>query len=402
MSGRGCLTEEEEIRIAALNQEHRVKLAARRTMAEEEEGEQQRISLKRSDCRLSDVSVFSTNASTITKTLKGHEEALSAKASASQKKEEAEKDDGATISIQRSDAISHDVQDLVKVIRGLSAASTIGGLAPPASLRIVHSSDTHNQLLRGKGRAFLPEGDILVHSGNFSIFGTEAEFQQFDEWLESVQDLYRFRVVVPGAKDVKVAGADWAKIKRQLPHATHVLCHEQAEILGVKFYGVPWHWGFQSNGTLRSGAPSSTSFRADEIPSNIHVLVTHAAAYGRLDCISIPDFSTGRENRREHWGIRAISDAIARTMPLVHLHGHVHEQRGFVLQLGNFPLSVNSCQSTHDKVNSVLYATPHVIKALRQSNSGKLEGGGGAGGGGGGGGEAAERLLWQFSLDSLC
>jgi hypothetical protein len=72
------------------------------------------------------------------------------------------------------------------------------------TVRIVHMSDTHN-LLRATDRSrFLPSGNILVHTGNFTCFGKEEEFLQFNSWLESVADIYHYRVVILGHKDVKV------------------------------------------------------------------------------------------------------------------------------------------------------------------------------------------------------
>ena len=44
----------------------------------------------------------------------------------------------------------------------------------PTSVRIVHMSDTHNLLNRTSttfNQSFLPEGDILIHSGNFTDTG---------------------------------------------------------------------------------------------------------------------------------------------------------------------------------------------------------------------------------------
>eukprot|EP00595_Chromulina_sp_UTEXLB2642_P000704 CAMPEP_0196761288 /NCGR_PEP_ID=MMETSP1095-20130614/457_1 /TAXON_ID=96789 ORGANISM="Chromulina nebulosa, Strain UTEXLB2642" /NCGR_SAMPLE_ID=MMETSP1095 /ASSEMBLY_ACC=CAM_ASM_000446 /LENGTH=220 /DNA_ID=CAMNT_0042110601 /DNA_START=21 /DNA_END=680 /DNA_ORIENTATION=- len=52
----------------------------------------------------------------------------------------------------------------------------------PSSVRIVHMSDTFNMLKPSNSKNFLPLGDILVHSGNFSIGGTDEEFQMFDNW----------------------------------------------------------------------------------------------------------------------------------------------------------------------------------------------------------------------------
>jgi Icc-related predicted phosphoesterase len=221
-------------------------------------------------------------------------------------------------------------------------------------VRIVHMSDTHHFLDKQSRNGFLPNGHILVHSGNFTDHGTDEEFTQFNGWLESVSDRYHYRVIVLGNRDVKVYGNDWDSMKKLLPAATHVLCHTEATILGIRFYGAPWHWGHKKNYMLRQGAPTTTTGRFDDIPLGINVLVTHGPAMDRLDV-------TNCSETREHWGSAELLDALRRVKPGVHLHGHVKDARGFISAFGNLPLTVNSAMC--DVNVSVMYAAPHVIRA---------------------------------------
>ena len=82
----------------------------------------------------------------------------------------------------------------------------------PKSVRIVHMSDTHTFLNANRtsksDNHFLPEGDILVHSGDFTNGGTDEEFDQFNQWLGQVATpKYHYRVVCPGSRDVKQLGS---------------------------------------------------------------------------------------------------------------------------------------------------------------------------------------------------
>jgi len=221
-------------------------------------------------------------------------------------------------------------------------------------VRIVHMSDTHHFLDKQSRNGFLPNGHILVHSGNFTDHGTDEEFTQFNGWLESVSDRYHYRVVVLGNRDVKVYGNDWDSMKKLLPAATHVLCHTETTILGISFYGAPWHWGHKKNYILRQEAPSTPKGRFDDIPLGINVLVTHGPAMDRLDV-------TNCSETREHWGSAELLEALHRVKPGVHLHGHVKDARGFISAFGNLPLTVNSAMC--DVNVSVMYAAPHVIRA---------------------------------------
>ena len=239
----------------------------------------------------------------------------------------------------------------------------------PTSARIVHMSDTHNHLSKSSKRKFLPEGDILIHSGGFTVDGTVEEYAQFDAWLESVKDMYHYRIVVPGLSDVKECGNDWDFVKNNLPNATHVLCHSEAAVLGMRIYGCPWHWAHDSSYNTKLGAPSSSSGRFDEIPEGIHVLITHGPSFGKLDCVGTGWSSCpmrrgqGQELRQniqtQKSGSRELADAIAHVRPGLHLHGLCAENRG-VTPSGSTPLTVNSCMC--DPSGLLLCSSPHVVR----------------------------------------
>jgi len=282
------------------------------------------------------------------------------------------------IQITRSDGLTHDIiqvfkgvtdarGDTMKVnIRGgraqsaarLELPSNIIAVSPNTAymkaIRIVHMSDTHNFLTPNMKKSFFPSGNILVHSGNFTTNGTAAEFVQFNEWLKTVTDLYHYRIVVLGHRDVKVYGNDWDTMKKLLPNATHIICHDEVTVLGIRFYGAPWHWGHRVNYTVRPTAPSTTTGRFDDIPFGVHVLITHGPAYDRLD-------TTFSGDNKEHWGSRELTESLRKCRPGLHLHGHIKESRGIHPAYGNWPLSVNSCMVDKDILS--LYATAHVIKA---------------------------------------
>lgn len=243
----------------------------------------------------------------------------------------------------------------------------------PVSARIVHMSDTSNFLTASNPTTFLPKGDILVHSGNFTVYGTKREFEQFNTWLGTITSDYSFRIVVLGCRDVKEFGNQWDVMKRLLSNATHVLCHEPAVVLGIRFYGAPWHWGHHKNYKVRVGAPSSTSGRFDEIPENTQVLITHGAAASILDTSNLP-------------GSKELSEGIKRSKPALHLHGHSKGAHGVVPAFARYPLVVNSALCDAD--SKVMYACAHVIKATQTASTEVAV-------------PIAGAVSWHFDIDSL-
>jgi hypothetical protein len=91
----------------------------------------------------------------------------------------------------------------------------------------------------------LPAADILVHTGDFTNNGTDAEFADFNDWLRSQRPRFKHIVVICGNHEFRtrplppdVLSGDFAK--RRLSNATHVLHHEMANIEGINFFGSPW------------------------------------------------------------------------------------------------------------------------------------------------------------------
>ena len=62
-------------------------------------------------------------------------------------------------------------------------------------VRIVLISDTHNK----HEKLEMPEGDLLIHAGDFTNTGTEQEIREFDMWLASLD--FQHKILVPGNHD---------------------------------------------------------------------------------------------------------------------------------------------------------------------------------------------------------
>jgi predicted MPP superfamily phosphohydrolase len=63
--------------------------------------------------------------------------------------------------------------------------------------RFVCISDTHDNY-----DFDLPDGDILLHSGDFTRNGTEQEIQRFFDWLKSLKQ-YRLKIFIVGNHESK-------------------------------------------------------------------------------------------------------------------------------------------------------------------------------------------------------
>ena len=114
-------------------------------------------------------------------------------------------------------------------------------------LRIVLISDTHNK----HEKLEMPEGDVLIHAGDFTNNGTEQEIKDFDSWLASLD--YKHKIVVPGNHDT---GTDEKALRRNNDNVevtdvanAIVLRGEMVEVMGVRVLRLVGFWS-----KLRGGA----------------------------------------------------------------------------------------------------------------------------------------------------
>ena len=133
-------------------------------------------------------------------------------------------------------------------------------------MKILHLSDTHGCHRRLRD---LPEADVVVHSGDFTMNGSEAEAIDFMNWLCDLP--YRHKIFICGNHDDCLYGAN----VDGLDDNVYYLCNSGIEIDGVKFYGVPMFMG--------DCVTDRQSRNYANIPSDTDVLITHSPAYGILD-----------------------------------------------------------------------------------------------------------------------
>ena len=158
-------------------------------------------------------------------------------------------------------------------------------------MRIVQISDTHS---RHHLLTSIPEGDVLVHCGDFSDNGTEEEVLDFLNWF--IELPHSHKIFVTGNHDLCLWDADNIE---DLPDNMHFLQDRGITINGVRFFGLAYN------------------HPTDIIPDGIDVLVTHEPPLGIMD-----------ETMGMNWGSPAILKRVSEVMPQYHLFGHAHEANG--------------------------------------------------------------------------
>ena len=198
-------------------------------------------------------------------------------------------------------------------------------------MNILHLSDTHNHH-RDLGN--MPEADVLVHSGDFTMAGSDMEVLDFLEWFCDLP--YKHKIFIAGNHDDCMMDATLDG----LPCNVHYLHDSGITIDGVSFYGVPMLAEFV-DGEMK------LMERYDLIPDKVDVLITHRAPLGILD-------ST---NSKIHYGSSLLLDRLKSVKPKMHLFGHTHDAYGIT----NWNVITFSNAAVADDMYNICHA-PQLLK----------------------------------------
>ena len=239
-------------------------------------------------------------------------------------------------------------------------------------LRIVHISDTHSGSYGGQ----LPDGDVLIHSGDFTNGGVEepGSVAGFLHWF--LQERHRYKILICGNHELlldrrhdldEYLACDTPEAAVQNGFQRPVLLNDSGvSIEGVIFYGSSWNhcrmaW---------SANEQERELYWARIPQDVDVLITHQPPLGILDLAwlsrgsgsyecAICGAGTQHKGNYAHWGCASLLQHVrSRNIPL-HCFGHVHDEHGFV-QIANGPNS-SSAVTTYSNAAMDIYRTANVI-----------------------------------------
>lgn len=171
-------------------------------------------------------------------------------------------------------------------------------------MRILHISDSHN---RHRDLGEMPEADVLVHSGDFTMAGSDMEALDFLEWFCDLP--YKHKIFIAGNHDDCMIDASL----EGLPDNVHYLHDNRINIDGVSFYGAPMLAEF-AEGEMKLLEHYSL------IPNNVDVLITHRAPLGILDS----------SDGKIHFGSSLLLDKVKSVKPKLNLFGHTHDANGMM------------------------------------------------------------------------
>ena len=205
-------------------------------------------------------------------------------------------------------------------------------------MKIVCLSDTHNC----NEQITVPDGDMLIHSGDATLNGSEDEIEAFFRWFSSHP--HKHKIFVAG-------NHDWlfetdAATASQLVARYDIKYLQDSSIMidGLKIYGSPWQpryydWAFN----LDPGPELNEKWKL--IPDDTDILITHVPPKGILDFV-----------RKKLWvektGCRELRKRVQQVKPKLHVFGHIHSGYGQIKKFGIKFVNACNCDESYEPVQS--------------------------------------------------
>ncbi len=201
-------------------------------------------------------------------------------------------------------------------------------------MQIVCLSDTHNC----NERITVPDGDLLIHSGDATSLGSRKEINAFLAWFSSMP--HQYKIFVAGNHDWLYQEDN--RLARLLTSNFNIeyLQDSSTVIEGLKIYGSPWQpqffdWAFN----LKRGREMAEKW--EMIPADTDILVTHGPPHGILDKTPHGDFAGCEELRKKVEEIR----------PQLHIFGHIHHGYGTCEKFGTTFINAATCDEDYEPSN---------------------------------------------------
>lgn len=205
----------------------------------------------------------------------------------------------------------------------------------PGHLRIVAVSDTHN----AHADLIIPSGDVFVHAGDATNFGTAAEMVAFYTWLEQLE--HPVKIFVPGNHEFGLdargreeshcfwtwcrqnRAVDVARALRASPPAVRLTARAATLINSSRRLAssLQLHGLSHTPPTFSCCRMAFHEEAVSRLPQEAYVLVSHAPPLGVLDASGCDGTSHGSP---------LVRLAARRLGAKLHLFGHVHLPHGGV------------------------------------------------------------------------
>ncbi len=156
----------------------------------------------------------------------------------------------------------------------------------------------------------LTAGEMLIHAGDITEYGTEEEVIDFIKWY--AKQPFKYKIFIAGNHDLFLETCTKKTLQKLLPPNIIYLQNSGVIIEGVTIWGSPispYFLGLAFN-KKRGNAIKKVW---NKIPTNTNVLITHTPPKGIMD---------------NGLGCEDLLQCVQQIKPTLHIFGHIHQQYG--------------------------------------------------------------------------
>lgn len=230
---------------------------------------------------------------------------------------------------------------------------------------IVTISDTHSQ----HKDINIPDGDIIIHAGDFSSRGLKYEIEDFLEWYGSLP--HTWKILIAGNHDKGTDPDQKGEWYKGGPAYFKTMCalnniivleDDMCDVITndgdtIKIWGSPisptfgrgWAWNRDRGQQIKQSW--------DKIPKDVDIIVTHGPPFMYGDRVNYPNRSADG-SPLYNVGCVDLLDKINKTNAKMTVSGHIHEDRGVKIDEKNGITHVNTSSLN-------LNYSPYIGKSFR-------------------------------------
>lgn len=183
-------------------------------------------------------------------------------------------------------------------------------------MRIVAISDTHLQ----HDKITIPDGDILIHAGDFSVDATMKDVIDFASWIKAQP--HQYKLAIPGNHD-RIC-EDNMKLCKEILDPIPFEDAGTVKLAGLYFLCYSWTPAPQANSRWKFHHFSNDKFEKFwEYAPPLDYLVTHGPPQGILDKVA-HTYPGECPFVGEYYMRKYVLDY----QPKIHIFGHIHESYG--------------------------------------------------------------------------
>jgi len=195
-----------------------------------------------------------------------------------------------------------------------------------SNMKIVAISDTHTM----HDSVEVPDGDVLIHAGDFSGRGSIYDLEEFLEWFGKFP--HKNKILIAGNHDWCFENSRRDEAIAMTKEVATYLEDSSIVIDGIKFYGAPWQPEF-NNWAFNVPRGPELAAKWAKIEGDTNVLITHGPPHKILDLCP-----------GGHVGCEDLSSAVFKLPELkYHIFGHIHESYGIEKFLDVTYVNASNC-----------------------------------------------------------